>query len=278
MPHDDDHDHGDERSVGDLAAAAGTTVRALHHYEAVGLLRPSGRTAAGHRRYGPEAVARLYQVTLLRRAGLSLDQIGQALDDPGWGLEGALRRHAAALDAEVARLGALHAAVAAALADLDGDTDPTHDLLEALHAMDAIDTPIRRRISILVYRDLPTAHRHLVDVFGFVPGELTLDPDGNAVHGEVYAGDGVIWLHPETDAYGLASPATVGAATATMAVMVDDVDAHHAAVVERGGSVVYEPVDQPYGYREYGARDLEGTLWSFMKPLAPAGTPAGPGR
>ena len=30
---------------------------------------------------------------------------------------------------------------------------------------------------------------------------------------------------------------------------------------------VYEPVDQPYGYREYSARDSEGGVWSFMKPL-----------
>jgi DNA-binding transcriptional MerR regulator len=29
----------------------------------------------------------------------------------------------------------------------------------------------------------------------------------------------------------------------------------------------YESVDQPYGYREYSARDSEGGLWSFMKPL-----------
>jgi len=30
---------------------------------------------------------------------------------------------------------------------------------------------------------------------------------------------------------------------------------------------VYEPTDQPYGHREYGARDNEGGLWSFMKPI-----------
>lgn len=38
-------------------------------------------------------------------------------------------------------------------------------------------------------------------------------------------------------------------------------------MAERGGEIVYEPVDQPYGYREYSARDHEGGLWSFMKPL-----------
>lgn len=128
-------------------------------------------------------------------------------------------------------------------------------------------TLIRQRISILVYRDLVAAHRFLVEVFGFTPGEVTTAPDGTVVHAEVVAGDGVIWLHPETSQFGLASPRSVGSATATMAVMVDDVDEHHRLVAERGAEIVYPPVDQPYGYREYDARDLEGGLWSFMKPL-----------
>ena len=49
--------------------------------------------------------------------------------------------------------------------------------------------------------------------------------------------------------------------------MVNDVDAHHDRAKERGAEIVYAPVDQPYGYREYSARDPEGGLWSFMKPL-----------
>jgi uncharacterized glyoxalase superfamily protein PhnB len=49
--------------------------------------------------------------------------------------------------------------------------------------------------------------------------------------------------------------------------MVDDVDSHFRHAAERGADIVYEPVDQPYGYREYSARDPEGGLWSFMKPI-----------
>jgi uncharacterized glyoxalase superfamily protein PhnB len=56
-----------------------------------------------------------------------------------------------------------------------------------------------------------------------------------------------------------------------MAVMVDDVDAHHARAVAAGAEVVGEPRDESYGYREYDARDLEGGLWSFMSPLEGAG-------
>lgn len=62
-------------------------------------------------------------------------------------------------------------------------------------------------------------------------------------------------------------PRSLGAATATTAVLVDDVDAHHRCAVEHGAEIVYGPVDQPYGYREYSARDPEGGLWSFMKRI-----------
>jgi uncharacterized glyoxalase superfamily protein PhnB len=49
--------------------------------------------------------------------------------------------------------------------------------------------------------------------------------------------------------------------------MVDDVDAHHQHSAQQGAEILYEPSDMPYGYREYSARDPEGGLWSFMKPL-----------
>ena len=52
-----------------------------------------------------------------------------------------------------------------------------------------------------------------------------------------------------------------------MAIMVDDVDAHYRSAVERGANIRYEPVDQPYGYREYSAVDIGVHMWSFMKPL-----------
>lgn len=253
--------------VGDLASAAGLTVRALHHYEEIGLLHPPARTAAGHRLYDAGSLERLYRITRLRRLGLSLDQIASALDDPTWSLADALRQHVSTVDTQIAALTALRTGVTAVLADVDDATDPTNDLLELITAMSTIDSPLRRRISILVYRDLPTAHAYLTNVFGLTPGEVTFDPDGNAVHAELFAGDGVIWLHPETETYALASPQTLGKATATMAVMVDDVDEHHTLVKAKGGHVVYEPVDQPYGYREYSARDCEGALWSFMKEL-----------
>lgn len=84
----------DERTwkVGELADAAGVTVRTLHHFDEIGLLRPS-RSASGHRLYTDADVSRLYQVLALRDLGLSLREVAASLDgDPG-DLAGAVHRH-----------------------------------------------------------------------------------------------------------------------------------------------------------------------------------------
>lgn len=76
--------------VGALARQAGLTVRTLHHYEEVGLLTPRRRTPSGHRLYGKAEVRRLHQITSLKQLGLSLEEIGDALDRPGQSLEAVL--------------------------------------------------------------------------------------------------------------------------------------------------------------------------------------------
>jgi MerR family transcriptional regulator, thiopeptide resistance regulator len=70
--------------VGELANRTGLSVRALHHYEEIGLLVPSGRTEAGHRIYGEGEVLRLQQIVSLRALGLSLDEIRRCLDVEGY--------------------------------------------------------------------------------------------------------------------------------------------------------------------------------------------------
>jgi MerR family transcriptional regulator, thiopeptide resistance regulator len=254
------------RKVGELAAATGLTVRTLHYYEQIGLLPATGRSTGGHRLYFADDVSRLYRICLLRRLGFPLAEIATTLDDPAWDLRAALGRHLADLDARLSAGQELRRRVAGLLAGADGGSD--HELLGVLEGMAMLDTTMRQRISVVVYADLEAAYSYLVDVFGLGPGSLTRDPDGVAVHGEVQAGDGTIWLHPESVEYGLASPRSLGAATASVVVMVDDVDAHHRYASARGAVVVSEPVDQPYGYREYSARDLEGGLWSFMRKLS----------
>ena len=90
-----EHEQGPEkgRKVGELANAAGVTIRALHYYDQIGLLTASARTDAGHRLYSDGDVERLYRICLLRRLGLPLAEIGQALDDPAWNLHSAMSAH-----------------------------------------------------------------------------------------------------------------------------------------------------------------------------------------
>ncbi|WP_107446762.1 MULTISPECIES: MerR family transcriptional regulator [unclassified Streptomyces] len=66
--------------VGALAEASGLTVRTLHHWDTIGLLCPSQRTAGGHREYTEDDAVRLYQVLALRNLGLGLESIGVCLD------------------------------------------------------------------------------------------------------------------------------------------------------------------------------------------------------
>jgi DNA-binding transcriptional MerR regulator/uncharacterized glyoxalase superfamily protein PhnB len=260
--------HSVGRRVGELAAATGLTVRTLHYYEEIGLLVASGRSEAGHRLYADADVQRLYRVCLLRRLGLPLGEIARALDDPAWSLRAAMTTHLHDLERRLdagSRLRARLAQLVASTGTTDGPL--TEDLLQVLEEMTMLDTTVQRRISILVYSDLEAAYEFLVRVFGLGPGQLTRDDSGTVVHGELQAGDGVVWLHPESPEFGLRSPRSLGAATASMAVMVDDVDAHFRHASQHGAVIDYEPVDQPYGYREYSARDSEGALWSFMKPF-----------
>ncbi|MEU6208160.1 MerR family transcriptional regulator [Micromonospora musae] len=67
-------------TIGQLAAYAGVTVRAVRHYHQIGLLPEPERDAAGYRRYGAMAVVSLIRIRTLANAGVPLSQIGQMLE------------------------------------------------------------------------------------------------------------------------------------------------------------------------------------------------------
>lgn len=68
-------------SIGELARVSGVTVRALYHYDEIGVLRAGERTGAGHRRYTEADLRQLYRVRALRGLGMSLEEIKDALED-----------------------------------------------------------------------------------------------------------------------------------------------------------------------------------------------------
>jgi DNA-binding transcriptional MerR regulator len=68
-------------SIGELAAQTGLTVRTLHHYDEIGLARPSQRSIAGHRRYTAQDVRRLHRIVALRDFGFTLAEIGGLIEE-----------------------------------------------------------------------------------------------------------------------------------------------------------------------------------------------------
>lgn len=70
--------------IGDVARHSGVSPRMLRHYDALGLVRPTGRTAGGYREYSAEDIRRIFHVESLRSLGLSLKQVGRALEDPAF--------------------------------------------------------------------------------------------------------------------------------------------------------------------------------------------------
>lgn len=87
----------DALKVGELARRTGLTVRTLHHYDEIGLLKPSLHTEAGYRLYTRADVARLQQVLSLRQLGFALEEISDCLDRPGFAPLDVIRLHATRL-------------------------------------------------------------------------------------------------------------------------------------------------------------------------------------
>ena len=132
--------------VGEVARLAGVTVRTLHHYDEIGLLRPGARSAAGYRLYDGDDLLRLQRVLAYRELGFGLDEIGRVLDEAGPDDEVALlRRQRDALAGRIARLQQVLAAVTptmeartmgieltpAEILEVFGDDDPTRYADEA---------------------------------------------------------------------------------------------------------------------------------------------------
>jgi MerR family transcriptional regulator, thiopeptide resistance regulator len=125
---------GQNLRIGELARGAGVTVRALHHYDSLGLLVPSERTQAGHRLYSPADVQRLYRLLALRGVGLPLEEIGPLLDRED-GLADSVRRHLGRVEHQLGALEELRLRLTRLLAALDGDEASTAQFLDAMEAM-----------------------------------------------------------------------------------------------------------------------------------------------
>jgi DNA-binding transcriptional MerR regulator len=94
-------------TVQQLARLAEVSVRTLHHYDHIGLLKPSARTTAGYRLYGEADLLRLQQILFFKELDFPLADIQAILDDPGFDQVKALHDHKQMLQQEADRLGRL---------------------------------------------------------------------------------------------------------------------------------------------------------------------------
>jgi DNA-binding transcriptional MerR regulator len=127
--------------VGELARRTGLTVRTLHHYDEIGLLRPSLHTDSGHRLYSVADVARLQQVLSLRQLGFTLEDIKACLARADFSPRETIRLHLARLREQIA----LQDRLCQRLEDLAGWLDragevPAERFLEIIEGINMIES------------------------------------------------------------------------------------------------------------------------------------------
>jgi MerR family transcriptional regulator, thiopeptide resistance regulator len=123
-------------TVGELARRCGMTVRTLHHYDAIGLLRPASRSGAGYRLYARADIERLHRIQALRQLGVSLTDIGTALSGPQQPLADVVDRQIAQIDRELVEATKLRERLVYLRAQLaNGQSPDLADWLDTLELM-----------------------------------------------------------------------------------------------------------------------------------------------
>lgn len=141
--------------IGELAKRIGVTVRTLHHYDAIGLVKPSARSEAGYRLYDRSDVARLHRIQALRGLGLSLAETGIMLDGDGADLRAVIRQQISGIEQQLTRAAALRDRLTALDAQLAGDNEP--DLDEWLATLGMMAT----RSKYFTDEDIAALHRRM---------------------------------------------------------------------------------------------------------------------
>jgi DNA-binding transcriptional MerR regulator len=126
--------------IGELAKRTGLTVRALHHYDAIGLLSPSARSDAGYRLYNEADIARLHRILALRRFGLALADIGTTLTRPDLPLAAVVARQIDTLTEQIQQARTLRSRLSRLQGQLaDGQEPDLADWLTTLEQMTMYD-------------------------------------------------------------------------------------------------------------------------------------------
>ena len=172
--------------IGAVAKATGLTVRTLHHYDAIGLLRPSERSEAGYRLYDEADLRRLYRIIAMRGMGFPLEAIARALDHQGEDPRPAVRDHLRQVEEQLRLAAQLRAKLTGVLDALDRSDEPSGDLfmeiIEVMTKMERYYTPeqlegIERRRLALGEDGMAKAQRDWADLIAAVKAERVAGTD-----------------------------------------------------------------------------------------------------
>jgi uncharacterized glyoxalase superfamily protein PhnB len=108
------------------------------------------------------------------------------------------------------------------------------------------------------YDDAPAAIRFLTTAFGLIAQEVDEGSDGAVNHALLRHGPSLVMISSRRP-----GPSIFDQGSCCLYLAVDDPDAHHSRATAAGAEIVFELTDQPYGSREYAARDPEGNIWAF---------------
>lgn len=124
-------------TVSEVSRVAGITVRTLHHYDAIGLLKPSGRSGGGYRQYADADLERLQQILFYRELGFGLEAVAGLLDTPARDRGEILREQRYLLVERIEKLRTMVAAVdRAARAHEEGRTMSKEEMFEVFGDFD----------------------------------------------------------------------------------------------------------------------------------------------
>lgn len=175
--------------VGEVARLTAVSVRTLHHYDRIGLLRPQQRTAAGYRRYGEQELLRLQQILTLRYLGFSLKRIGELLDRPDFDLAASLRVQERVLRERMAELDGIASVLGELVTAYRRDGAWNWDLV--IHASEAVATGLAQQENTMTELFTPEQLRQFAELAERTPAEemaaiqdgwATLLPEVRASH------------------------------------------------------------------------------------------------
>lgn len=156
-----------EYTVGQLAKQSGVSVRTLHHFESLGLLKAPARSPSGYRRYGADAVLRLHRILAYRRMGLALKDIGPYLEFNAPPLLDLVKQQIGVMDAELLRLQGQRDLLLrlATLLQSSGDTEISTQLLDHMNMMQTLEKHLNdselQQLNALKDQRSPQAHAQM---------------------------------------------------------------------------------------------------------------------